>query len=151
MLTTKTPRLKKNKKKETVYPYAGGWLSMGMVSRQMLMRTPSTPLLPGICTYSFHCIDYSPRNLRACSSPPVSPCAMLPCFQGLLWLFRPDPCIVYSLFLIYQSLESLMSPKNPPSSLCDELCSTATGIIGALCNWRSSMHILIATIVQPLH
>lgn len=59
----------------------------------------------------------TPRNLRVCSSPPVSLCAMLPCFQGLLWLFQPDPHIVYNLFLIYQSLESLMSPQNAPSSL----------------------------------
>lgn len=148
---------------------------MGMVSKQMLMRTPSTPLLPGICTYSFHCMDHSPRNLQACSSPPVRLCAMLPCFQGLLWLFQPDPCIVYNLFLIYQSLASLISPQIASSSLylphsfmgfhtwkwvlmdwdlrCrpwkwdlyDELCSTANGIIGALCHWKSSRHICFHT------
>lgn len=105
---------------------------------------------------------------------------MLPCFQGLLWLFQPDPCIVYNLFLIYQSLASLISPQIASSSLylphsfmgfhtwkwvlmdwdlrCrpwkwdlpDELCSTANGIIGALCHWKSSRHILMASHLGPL-
>ena len=122
------------------------WLSRRIVNRQqMLMTAPSTLLLPGLCTHSFHCIDDSPRSPQACSFPS---CKSLPHVASF-----PRPPLaapassMHSLQFLCQLLEGRMSPNNVPSSLY--LPHSFTGWEQPW-GWDLSAHVMMSFTAQQL-